>query len=361
MSTSTKKIKNAMREVLAEEAKENEVVIQPIIIPPLKEQSIQVNTSVLTQDVVDSLLRHKEYKRVKEGTIKTYKKTLRRFARKFPNLPLDTDTILEYLGQFTGDTGRYKRNQHDRLNMLYKHAFCLFEIPQNPLDNLERPTVTQKSIQTLSLEEACKVTLVTSTLTERVVWELTFGHGWRQIEVRRITAGDVRSIRDGIIWCRGKEREEFTPLLPETEELLKQLVGTLSDGETVIRSTRIRAGMTQPLGEDGMSQLIQRLFAQSGIKYLGHDLRRTFCTLVREASGDEFLAMCLARDKIPGVNDRYINASPAKLKESLLRYSPLRLIKQKMQTGENLVETGESRSLPETMLHFMQRLQVSPA
>ena len=60
MSTSTKKIKNVMREVLAEEAKENEVVIQPIIIPPLKEQSIQVNTSVLTQGVVDSLLRHKE-------------------------------------------------------------------------------------------------------------------------------------------------------------------------------------------------------------------------------------------------------------------------------------------------------------
>jgi len=75
----------------------------------------------------------------------------------------------------------------------------------------------------------------------------------------------------------------------------------------------------------------------------GHDLRRTFCTLAREASGDEFLAMRLARDKIPGVNDRYINAHPDKLRESLLRYSPLRLIKQ-VQTGENLVETGESRT-----------------
>ena len=78
-------------------------------------------------------------------------------------------------------------------------------------------------------------------------------------------------------------------------------------------------------------------------KYTGHDLRRTFCTLVREASGDEFLAMRLARDKIPGVSDRYINASPAKLRESLLKYSPIRLIKQ-MQAGESLVETGEGRT-----------------
>ncbi len=46
---------------------------------------------------------------------------------------------------------------------------------------------------------------------------------------------------------------------------------------------------------------------------------------------------------ITGVNDRYINAHPAKLRESLLRYSPLRLIKQ-VQAGESLVETGESRT-----------------
>ncbi len=173
---------------------------------------------------------------------------------------------------------------------------------------------------------------------------MTFGHGWRQIEVRRITAGDVRSIRDGIIWCRGKEREEYTPLLPETEELLRQLVGTLSDDEPIIRSTRIRAGITQPLGEDGMSQLIQQLLGRSGIKYQGHDLRRTFCTLAREVSGDEFLAMRLARDIIPGVNNRYINAPLAKLRESLIRYSPLRLIRQEVKAGENLVETGESRT-----------------
>ncbi|MCK4786512.1 MAG: hypothetical protein KAV87_22325, partial [Desulfobacteraceae bacterium] len=53
--------------------------------------------------------------------------------------------------------------------------------------------------------------------------------------------------------------------------------------------------------------------------------------------------MRLARDKVPGVNDRYINAHPAKLRESLLKYSPIRLIRHK-QAGEILVETGENRT-----------------
>jgi len=53
--------------------------------------------------------------------------------------------------------------------------------------------------------------------------------------------------------------------------------------------------------------------------------------------------MRLARDIIPGVNDRYINADPAKLRESLLKYSPIRLIRHE-QAGESLVETGESRT-----------------
>jgi len=318
--------------------------IQPIIIPPLEKQSTQTNTSILTQDVVDSLLRHKQYKGVKQGSFETYKKRLDGFAKQYPLLPLETRIIMNYLEQFKGDTRRYKQNQHDSLNMLYKHALRFFEIPQNPLDNLERPTITQKPIRTLSLEEVCKVDSVVYIITERAVWELTFGHGWRQIEVRRITAGDVRSIQDGVIWCRGKEREEFAPILPETQLLLEQLANGLEDDECVIRSTRIRAGRTQPLGEDGMRQLIQRIISRSGTKYQGHDLRRTFCTLVREASGDEFLAMRLARDKIPGVNDRYINADPAKLRKSLIRYSPLTLIRQKVKAGENLVETGEIRT-----------------
>jgi len=69
--------------------------------------------------------------------------------------------------------------------------------------------------------------------------------------------------------------------------------------------------------------------------------------MVREASRDEFLAMRLLRDKIPGQSERYLAVTPAMLRESLERYSPLRLIKTVSpagETGECLVETGESRT-----------------
>ncbi len=337
MTVNIEEIRNALRQVIREK---DEAGISPIIIPPLSQP---LTSSIPTKDVIESLMRHKRYKRVKKETIHTYQKHYDRFARRFPSLPLETGDILEYLDQCEGDTGRYKRNQHDLLRVLYKHAYRFFEIPRNPMESLERPRITQKPIRTLSVKEACKVDAVVNTITEKAVWELTVGHGWRQIEVRRITAGDVRLISDGVIWCKGKERNEYTPLLPETQQLLEQLAVGLAGDEPVIRSTRIRAGKTQPLGADGIRQLIQRLFDGAGIKYKGHDLRRTFCTMVRDASGDEFLAMRLARDIIPGVNSRYINADPIKLGESLLKYSPVRTIRLE-QTGESLVETGESRT-----------------
>ena len=75
------------------------------------------------------------------------------------------------------------------------------------------------------------------------------GHGWRRIEARHIRAMDVTNTYDGLIWCRGKERNEWTPVLTETYALLLELTpDTLADGQPVLRSRRIRRGGTQPLG-----------------------------------------------------------------------------------------------------------------
>jgi len=63
MVISTLQIKTALKEVLSEE---NEVGIQPTIVPPLEKQTTQINSSIYTQDVVDSLIHHKKYKGLKE-------------------------------------------------------------------------------------------------------------------------------------------------------------------------------------------------------------------------------------------------------------------------------------------------------
>jgi integrase len=160
---------------------------------------------------------------------------------------------------------------------------------------------------------------------------MLIGHGWRQVEVRRIRAGDVRDVQDGMIWVRGKERDEWAPVLPVSLERLQELGQGLTPNDCIFQ------GQRGPLGEDGMSQLVDRLYARAGIKgFTGHDLRRTFATQVRLASGDEFLAMRLLRDKIPGVNDRYLVFPHAELMAALSQYSPLHRI--------TMVETGEGRT-----------------
>ncbi|MFC2035900.1 hypothetical protein ACFLUJ_07270 [Chloroflexota bacterium] len=116
--------------------------------------------------------------------------------------------------------------------------------------------------------------------------------------------------------------------------------------------------------ESGMGKLVGRLFVRAGIEgFTGHDLRRTFSTLVREHSGDEVLAMRLIRDQVPLLNSRYISVSDTALKEGLLEYSPLRLAKKNSPTrkaeesptkaGDLVVEAGETLPLPETILAFV--------
>jgi len=314
-----------------------------------------------TSVVVESLLKLKEHQKLKDSTLLTYRKRYAQFGGEFLVLPEELDPLLEYLSQFDGEekTGRHKLNQQILLNMLYQHAVHHFGLPKNPLEGVSLPEVRKKPIHTLTLEEVALLDRTPETTTERAAWEVLLGHGWRQIEGRRILGGDVRKARDNVIWCWGKERNEDAPILSETLSLLYELTPkSLPDDQPVLRSRRIRNGSTQPLGEDGISQLIDRLFKRAGIERLrGHDLRRTCSTLVHQASGDEFLAMRLIRDKIPGYNDRYINFRLSDLVAVLNRCSPLHLIKLGggAHGGGNGGGGGESNSLSTNSQGYTQQ------
>ena len=209
------------------------------------------------------------------------------------------------------------------LARLYRHAQDVFGFPVNPLKGVASPIVRSSPVHVMSLEEAAALYATVQHDIERAILDLALGHGWRQVEIRRVTAGDVRSIRAGMIFCRGKEREELTPLLPETARLLTQLAADRDDTLPVIRARREYGG-----GQDGLSgyavrKILGDLAKRAGLRFKGHDLRRTFATLVTEASGDEALAMRLIRDVVPGVSNRYIKRN---LIAALEKYSPLRLI-----------------------------------
>jgi integrase len=300
-----------------------------------------------TKRIIEEFLIIKRHKRLKESSITTYHKNLSFFARFYPEMTESQDGILEYLARFDGPSGRTKRNRQDELNQLYTFASQKYGI-KNPLTGLPRPEITGKPISVLTLEQVRRLLALDMPDRNRIILELMVGHGWRQVEVRRITGGDVRNIKNGLIWVHGKERDEWTPILPETADRLKTLSVGLEPADRVVKG-RSR----DELLEKGMRKMIDQLLARAGIEGItGHDLRRTFSTLVSETSGDEMLAMRLIRDRVPHLNSRYISVSPAALKGKLGRYSPLRLLKNDItkagetpsKDGEIMVEAGESRT-----------------
>jgi len=281
--------------------------------------------SISTAAVVESLLKFKKnFRHIKPSSMATYSKRFPCIIKRFEYLPYSTDEVLDWLdSEFTGESGRYKQTFFGYMNEIFKHAVLRFHFPKNPLDGIEPPTITHKPIKTLTKEQFAEVYFSIQDLTEKAAWELTGGHGWRQVEARRSTAGDVRqalSNSNSLILIRGKHRDEYGPILQETLTLLSELAKNLPDNEPVLRSRRIRGSKRQPLGEDGMAQLIERLYVRAGLDFKGHDTRRTFATLVKKASGDECLAMRLIRDRLQGVNDRYIDCPPSDLVVSLERY-----------------------------------------
>jgi hypothetical protein len=140
-------------------------------------------------------------------------------------------------------------------------------------------------------------------------------------------AADVQAIENGLILCRGKEREE--------------LVAELKSENHIFRARQTRHGRRAPLGEDWMSQLIDRLFKRAVIKgFKGYDLRRSFSTMVTAASGDDHLAMCLLWYSVPGLTNRYLRYPMELLVEELKKYSPL------YQIGEENTQ-AEEETIPQ--------------
>ena len=318
--------------------------------PKLSSATVTLDISpsrIFTRDVISSLLNQKKNKRVKEGTLETYQKRLKLFEQRFEFLPEYVEPIMGYLARFDGESGRYRLNHQDLLNMLYEHAVHRFGLVNNPLKDLERPLITHKPVKTLNMKQVHLLHETPQTLPERVALDLLLGHGWRQIEVRRILAEDAAAIEDNLILCRGKERQEMTPLLPETVENLKQMAMGLKPQEHLFVAQLARGGRKHPLGEDGMAQLVERLMTRAGIQgFTGHDLRRTFATLVTSASNDELLAMRLLRDSVPGLSNRYIKYPMEQLVTALKKYSPVCQIAENKKATDAEIKGEIEKELP---------------
>ena len=289
---------------------------------------------LLTSQVIESKLKELAHANAKTSTVETYTKCWGRFAEVFEELPSDRESIMDYLARFDGPSGRYRLNNQDNIHLLYKHALDRGWISRDPMEGMKRPNVKLQQPRSMDLAQVKKLMGLEHTPRELATLHLLVGHGWRQHELLEIKARDVRSMERGWIWCHGKEREEFAPVLPETADLLLGLIDDLEDDEQVIGSVR---GRSERFGSGGMRVMVKRLLAEAGLTgFTGHNLRDTFATLVERKAGDLTVSMALIRDKVPGVASRYVTRDLPALLES---YSPLRQIEGGLSPG--LTDGGE--------------------
>ena len=292
-----------------------------LILETSPAEEAQGEDHLLTSQVMESKFKELAHANAKPSTVKTYTNCWGRFAEVFEELPTDRDTIMAYLARFDGASGRYRLNNQDNIHLLYKHALERGWTSRDPMNGMKRPNVKLQQPRSLDLVQVKKLMALEHTPRELAVLHLLVGHGWRQHELLEIKARDVRSMERGWIWCYGKEREEFAPILPETAALLLSLIDDLEDDEQVIGSVR---GRHERFGSGGLRVMVKRLLAQAGLTgFTGHNMRDTFATLVERKAGDLTVSMALIRDKVPGVASRYVTRDLPSLLEN---HSPLRQI-----------------------------------
>ena len=292
-----------------------------LILETSPAEEAQGEDHLLTSQVMESKFKELAHANAKPSTVKTYTNCWGRFAEVFEELPSDRDTIMAYLARFDGASGRYRLNNQDNIHLLYKHALERGWTSRDPMNGMKRPNVKLQQPRSLDLVQVKKLMALEHTPRELAVLHLLVGHGWRQHELLEIKARDVRSMERGWIWCYGKEREEFAPILPETAALLLSLIDDLEDDEQVIGSVR---GRHERFGSGGLRVMVKRLLAQAGLTgFTGHNMRDTFATLVERKAGDLTVSMALIRDKVPGVASRYVTRDLPSLLEN---HSPLRQI-----------------------------------
>ena len=135
--------------------------------------------------MIQSLREELQYKGAAASTFVTYDKQWRRIAEAFSLLPASQGPLLDWLRQFKDPKNRGL--WHQALSQLYKHGAKHFGFSSNPLDGVPRPQPLEKPVVALTLDEARALDAAPEDDQERLVVDLLLGHGWRGIELRRLT------------------------------------------------------------------------------------------------------------------------------------------------------------------------------
>ncbi len=278
---------------------------------------------VQTRDVVEHFLQSRRGT-VAEESLTSYRHTLSAFAKHCQILPTKPEELETYFARFK--ERRSAAAAYSPIKQLYDFASERerYGVP-NAMKSVKRARYKEKEPYSFTLDEARAVVDACRNDRELGQIHLYLGHGLRLEEGCRTNIGDIL---DGQMVVRGKERQEFISLLPETKEILLRLANGRSSKEpiftshqghrlchketyNVVKAILKRAGVTE--GKEG-----QRIAT--------HALRKTFGTLATHAGCNDRVVKKLLRHKTADVTSLYISMPMDVLRANLERYSPIRLL-----------------------------------
>jgi len=276
---------------------------------------------VSTLGIADKFLASKRAASLQPRSIGNYRQVLHSLAQQYPTLPSRPEDIEAFLTSKPSDSTRlwvYKV-----LSALYKFVNQRLGVP-DIMVNVQKPRVKLKEPTCLTRNQAEMVLGAIRTDRERALVYLYLGQGLRLSEALRL---DIQDVGEDLLRIKGKERDENMSLLPEVREALLKLAGNRSINEPVFIGQQGRLG--RDMAEENIKMLFKRA-AVSGVQQSPKIFRSTFASMALAAGCDFYLVKRLLRHSggWDVTHRHYIHLSNDKLRETLERYSPLRLLNQ---------------------------------
>lgn len=302
-----------------------------------RRSSVACHPSIPTAEIVAEYLESKK-PNLSPDTFVTYKDILSSFARAFPNLPTQPELIEGYMAQRRRPAkdgalalkAGTRRLLYSKLSDFYDFAYKRHGV-SNVMELIDRPARGRsRESDFLSLEQlrAALEAISRRPRSERLrgYVYLCAGQGLRSEEPLRLNIDDIQ---EGRLRITGKERTEWTPLLPEVKEALLKICQGRPGHQPIFitETTKVR------LGRKMMYNEVRGLLAEAGITGIAAGakiMRHTFNTLVQLAGCDKTSAKALMRHRTKDVNDVYTHLTVEQrlglLRPKLEEYSPLRQI-----------------------------------
>ncbi len=300
-----------------------------------------------TKAAVDSFLLDRGAANLSEWTIDWYKRKLRRFCSRCPELPEEPAPIREFLASIQ-ERMRPSRATSE-LSDETKHGFfravrALYNFVQrewgfplgsddkkddaNPIRRLTAPRVKRKVMRSLSLDELHRLLNAPNGcreskwhLRDEAIVTLLADTGIRLSEA--VLTWD--SLNGGTIYVDGKTGQREVPILPETHQLLDKLRkwNEASFGS----NPYVFLGKKGALSPHGIQQAVKRIFKRAGLngsRSSPHTLRHTFARNWVAEGGDPFSLQQILGHTTMTMVRRYVAMNTRELVKQHQRFSPVR-------------------------------------